>query len=474
MTLRRLASGFVALSGATIFAQVLGFVIMVVLARRLSTDDIGAYGFALALTGYFSIPVNFGVTTLALRDLAQSPDQARRLMGEVSSLQFAACVIPYTVMIATMGVLVPDADARAIVPIIGLSFVVDGLTFPWVLTGFGRFALLAAARVVGAVVFAVGCLLFVHSGEHAVRDLGWVTLIGAMSTGIITGLAAVLRHGAPEPVLHVRLLFRRWRAGVTLGVMAVMISVYYTADALLLGYLKDTATVGQYNIAYKIPLALIGVVALWGSVLFPHASALAGEGRLKELREQLSLFGSSAMILSLPTVAGALLVGHDLIPRLFGAKYAPAGTPFIWLMVAAAVVFFTLSYGTVGVALHEERNAAVAATFGAVANIVLNLATIPLIGMTGAAIATVTAELVVFVWVYRRLRLRLGPIGLDWSRVARAAAATAVMTAVLLPLDELTVLVRVIIGTAVYVLAAAALRVVHPAELRAALRPGTA
>lgn len=470
MSIRRLASGFAALSAATLFAQVLGFVVMVVLARRLTTDDIGAYSFALALTGYFAIPTNFGVSGLALRDLAQRPEDVRSIMGEVSSLQLGACVLPYVVMVATMGLLVPDADARAIVPIIGLTFVLDGLTFAWVLTGTGRFGLLAIARVAGALVFAVGALAFVHAGDDAVLELGWVTLAGVLATGAMTGVAAVLRHGRPLQQVGVRGLARRFRLGIPLGVMGVMISIYYTADALMLGYFKDTATVGQYSIAYKIPLAAIGIVVLWGSVLFPHASALAVDRR-NELREQLNFFGSVAMVATLPTLAGAILVGHDLMPRLFGAQYGPAGTPFILLMAAAAIVFFTLSYGTVGVAIGEERNAAWAATAGAVANVVINLAAIPLFGMNGAAGATITAELVVFGLVYRKLLQKLGPLPLDWSRVGRALAATALMVAVLLPLDDLTVLVRVVIGTTVYTAAAVALRVVLPSELRAVWRP---
>lgn len=52
----------------------------------------------------------------------------------------------------------------------------------------------------------------------------------------------------------------------------------------------------------------------------------------------------------------------------------------------------------------------------------------------------------------------------------RAAAATLVMVAVLLPLQELTVLVRVFVGIGVFAAAGAALRVIRPAELRAALR----
>lgn len=108
--------------------------------------------------------------------------------------------------------------------------------------------------------------------------------------------------------------------------------------------------------------------------------------------------------MSLPVLAGTILVGHDLIPRLFGAQYAPAATPFILLMVAAALIFFTLSYGTVAIAVGDERHYAIAVTLGAVANVAINVVAIPLFGMVGAASATLAAEVVVSAYVYLRLR----------------------------------------------------------------------
>lgn len=464
-----MATGFAALSAATVFAQLSGFVVIVVLARRLSASDIGAYSFALSLMGYFAIPANFGVTVLATRDLAQRPGDARQIMGEVLSLQAFISLLPYAALVALAPVLAVDDHSRAVLPIVGLNFVVEGLLFMWVLYGSGRFALMAFARVAGAATFAAGCLAFVHAGPHAVRTLGWVTLAGVAVTSAITAAVALRDQGRPRLERRPAILLTRFRASVPLGVAAVMISVYYTVDSVMLGYLRSTEVVGQYAIAYKVPLALIGIAALWGAVLFPHASALAEHDR-RGLREQLNLFGSVALVGSFPVLAGALLVQGDLMTRLFGPQYAAAATPFVLLMAAAALILFTISYGTVAVAIGDEGHYAIAVTLGALTNVLVNAVAIPLAGMTGAAAATLLAEVVVVAYIMVRLRRALGPLSLEWGRLARALLATAAMTAAVLPLHELTVLARVVVGTGVFTLACVLLRVVAPAELRLVLR----
>ncbi|MDQ5807050.1 MAG: oligosaccharide flippase family protein, partial [Actinomycetota bacterium] len=93
--MRRTVTGFVALGAATLFAQVVGFFVLAVIARRLGPSGLGAFSFALTLTGYFAIPANFGVTALATRELAQNPDRMRPLLGEVAAIQAALSLVPY-------------------------------------------------------------------------------------------------------------------------------------------------------------------------------------------------------------------------------------------------------------------------------------------------------------------------------------------------------------------------------------------
>jgi O-antigen/teichoic acid export membrane protein len=264
---------------------------------------------------------------------------------------------------------------------------------------------------------------------------------------------------------------RRFKTGAFLGISGVMISIYYSLDSVMLGYLRDTGEVGQYAVAYRLPLALIGLAALWGSVLFPYASHLGVHDR-ETLRGQLGFFSSVAAIVSLPMGVGAILVGDELMPQLFGADFAPAGTPFIILAWAAAIVTFSMSVGTVATALGEERHYVWAVAGGALINVLLNLAAIPLFGMVGAACATVAAEVVVLILIWRRLHTRLGAIKLEWWRIGRAAAATVLMVPAVIALDGVVGAVsQAVVGFVVYAVAAYALGAIRRRELMLALSP---
>ena len=468
--MRRTVTGFVAMSAATLFAQVIGFFMLAVIARRLGPQDVGSYSFALTLMGYFAIPANFGVTALATRDLARDLGRVKPLLGDIMAIQAVLCLVPYVLLVALAPVLAADDKSQGLIPIVGLTFTLEAASLGFVLYGYQRFGVMAVARAAGAVTFAVLAFLFVHAGDTT--PLAWIHLSGVMATTLITAVAVVRLSGRPAFHSPIPALVRRFRAGIPLGISAVMISIYYTVDALLLGYMRGTEEVGQYAIAYRIPLAILAFAALWGSILFPHMSALAERSK-EEVREQIGYFASLALVASLPMLAGTLVVGEQLIPGLFGAEFERAGTPFIVLMFAAALVPFSINWGTSEVALGDERHYSVAVTLGATVNLLVNLLVIPAYGMTGAAATTVAAELVVFAYMIWRIKVLVGHPPLDLWRVGRAVAATAVMVLVLLLVpDEWTAGTKVGIGVVVFLACAAPLRIVRPGEVRALFRPG--
>lgn len=467
--MRRTVTGFVALSAATLFAQVVGFFVLAVIARRLGPQDLGSYSFALSVMGYFAVPANFGVTALATRELARDPERVKPLLGEIMALQAVLSAVPYALLVALAPVLAADETSRGLLPIVGLTFAIEAASLGFVLYGFQRFGIMALARVAGAIAFAVLTVLLVHEGDTT--PLAWVHLAGVAATTVITAAAVLRLAGRPRLDVRPRDLVRRFRAGVPLGVSAVMISVYYTIDSVLLGYMRSVEEVGQYAVAYRIPLGVLAFAALWGSVLFPHMSALAERSR-SEVREQIGYFASLALVASLPMLAGALVVGEQLIPGLFGARFEPAGTPFIVLMFAAALVPFSINWGTSLIALGDDRHQAYAVTLGAVVNLVANLFVIPAYGMTGAAATTVAAEVVVFAYLIWRIGVLVGHPPLDLERIGRAGAATAAMVLVLVLAvpDAWTAGTKVAIGVVVFVACALPLRIVRPHEIRALWR----
>jgi O-antigen/teichoic acid export membrane protein len=465
----RVVRGFLLLAGSRVATQAIGFAVLTIAARRLGPENLGAYQFALSIAVYFAIPVNVGATLTGVREIARDPTCAQDVVGEVLTLQAILAVVAFGALVALTPVIAVSSGSEAILPIAGLTIVVGALSVEWVLQGLQQLGRLALARAGGQVVYGVLVPVLLVGGIAGSKRLAVITVLGLTITGVACNILAWRAIGAPRLTLDARRLTRRFVTSVPIGIAFVMIQVYYSIDSIMLGYLRGTADVGQYAVAYKIPLALAALTGIWIQALYPHAAALFDRDRA-ELRRQVGRFASLATVVALALGAGATIAGPDLMPALFGGAYEDAGAPFVLLMWGTAVVLVSVNFANVLLATGDDRRYAIGVTLAAALNVGLNFALIPSFGTTAAAIDTIAAELLVIVYMFVRFRRVIGPVQLDTGLIARGAAAALAMAAGMLALSSvLGAAAQTAAGAAMWVVLAFALRLVTREDLRRTL-----
>ena len=135
MSARKLVSGFALLMAATLLTQVFGFAALAIAARRLGPEHLGAATFVLTLAIYIGIPANFGLTVLAMREIAAEPERRRAVIGEVLTLRALLGAAGAGMFIALAPVLAADDETRELIPLAALALAADVISGEWVLMG---------------------------------------------------------------------------------------------------------------------------------------------------------------------------------------------------------------------------------------------------------------------------------------------------------------------------------------------------
>jgi O-antigen/teichoic acid export membrane protein len=458
--------GFAVLSAATVLIRLIGFVAVTLFARRAGPQTFGTYAFALALAGFVvGAPTNFGIGTLGIRKIARDPTEAGKVVGEALAVQAIIAAIAIALLVALIPLFSSNGELATLIPIVALYYVAYSMTVDWALQGLQRLGAVAAARLTGQVLFGIVTPLILVRGPAGAERYAAVFAAGAILTAIV---AFAMVRRAVGPIRVSWALPPLWdlaKRAAPLGFSLVMLQIYWSMDQVLLGLLTDKAEVGQYAAAAKLPAVLSGFVYIWLTAVYPHASKLFTHDS-DALRRQLGSFTSLSIAAALPLAAGSAIVGTQVITGLFGPAYRPAGTPFAILMAATAIVVVTVNCTSLAMAAGQERTFAMSVTVASVINVLLNLLLIPFYGATGAAIATVAAELVVFLICTRRVVAVIGRPPLAGRRIAGAIVATAVMSATLLAMPSSTsVWLRIAAGAAVYLAVAAACGAVRRDDL---------
>lgn len=435
MTVRQLARGSILITLANIAPRAGAFLLLPVYTRFLTTADFGLVSLASSAALLLAMTCRLGLDAAALRMHHELSTVDRRamyttvvVMSSLAALSVAALGVVAGLAFVGRDLMAGVATAGALALAIGALNTLQFLPSTWfratdqtgrylgvALAAFGAVVVVTLALVVVVPLGAVGSLTgqlagaVVAAGAAAVilwRQRPWTLRWDLGREALAFGLP-LLPHSMAGWVLNVS---DRWLLGLLLGVAAV--------DAI--GF------IGVYSLGYQLGYA-VGLVAIsFNAAWLPFLYRLGRSERASAvLRESTTL-----AVAGFAALAAALAI---LAPELVAWLAPPA-----WSQAAdvAAVVAMASALNAAGLMVasgiyldRRTRLVPVLTMAAAAANVGANVILIPLLGIMGAAWATLIAYGVLLVGfgfvVLRRERARV-----DVLRTAAIGAVAGGVTLV--------------------------------------------
>ncbi len=370
--------------------------------RHLGVEMYGLWSYVVAVRTFLDIIADPGITTHATQQLAARRAAGLDLIPDVLALRFL-CSLIAAVVLLVFAVFEVRPDVAQLLRVYGIgSLFVNLLLSDSFLLSLEMFHVRAVLTVLQQVLYAATIFTFVHSP----RDVIWlpISILGSAALAGIAGWTVLARRseGHLTAVIHPR----AWKsilvpsfhyAGSTL-----MSNLYRRAGLILVRWFLGDFALGIYAAVTRFLDLLRSFVIIISQVMMPRmalsARSGAGFGRLAR-------FSVGVMaVISIPIAAGLFGTAPVILPWVMGANFA-AGIPLLkWMaayMIAAPMAF--LFAGTILFSLGRHRAFFAATGGGAATGLVLYLILIPTLGLPGAGLAFVLAELVVALIAYALL-----------------------------------------------------------------------
>ena len=167
-------------------------------------------------------------------------------------------------------------------------------------------------------------------------------------------------------------------------------------DTVMIEYFKGDAAVGYYTNSVKIVRMIYTVSIALVATFYPRISSLFSEKKQEEANQLLSKGTSILLLISIPAVIGLLIMADYIVPVLLGEAFLPSVN--ILRILSVLVLVFSIAYflGHLVLMASGNENKILRATIcGAIVNATMNFCLIPMFSANGAAIASVTAEVIV-------------------------------------------------------------------------------
>jgi O-antigen/teichoic acid export membrane protein len=439
-------------------AQLLGLIGLAIVSRWIGPSGLGDYAYAASVVAYFGLPLLPGLALLGTRrvTIADHADRSR-IVFEIQVVAIAFAVLTWFGLVLLAPVLAPNPRAAELIPVVGLTIIINAAAIGWALQGLRRMRAIAVTVFVGQVGYVAVILALLAADDITVSGYAWANNVGFALTSLPT--AWIVWRSVGRPSLRTaetrvfgehRAVRRLLRAALPLATSAAMVQVYLYSAALLLGILATPEAVGQYTTASRLPIAALFLSTLWGTVFFPHAADLWRRDRTL-LLAQTGRFATLAGIVFLPTVPVGLAVGGDALTAMFGEEFRPGGTTFALLFGFAALSMVNVNLSNLMLAGGDDRGLVIRAAVAAAGCIGFGFALIPIWGAEGAAAAAVLAEMLVLVLSITRVGKRLGRVPPpEPRRLLGVVVALGVTAIVLIVLGSLPWLALTVVAVSVY------------------------
>lgn len=418
------ASATAILQGAS---NVMGFALALLLARFLGSGGYGRYVLAFAWANLLIIPAILGLNTFLVRGIAvyEVKEQWSLMKGLLrrtnqlallTSTTIALCGAVIALVWLSPSLRGPFCVAMLLVPLTTLTLLRQG-------------AMQAIGRVVSGqlpeylirpLLIVVGVVALELVGAGALTP---ATALGANVLGVAVAFIAgalLLRRALPAALRSVgpEFVTREWlRASLPM----MLIGGVWTANAyvatLAVGTLDGARAAGVYNIAQRGAELIVVLLYAANMPLSPAVARLHARGDRQGLQHTTERMARASLLVSLP-VAAAFMIFPGVYLGLFGAGFQTGVTALVILALGQLLNAAAGPSGNVLIMTGQERTAARAGIAGLTVNLVLSIALVPSLGVTGGAIAFASSLVLwnaVLVVIARR---RLGVNVTAFSRLA--------------------------------------------------------
>jgi O-antigen/teichoic acid export membrane protein len=379
-----------------LISQIISFgesaVYTILVARYLGAEGLGILNFGVALTAIFSIFASFGLTTLAIREVARDNSQASKYVANIIPIQMLLALFTVGLIAVLVNVLGYPQQTIYVVYILSISLIVSTFSnlFLAIFQAFEQLEFQAIALIITSVVALCAAVLGIRLHANVVAFAFFMLVSNGAA---LVYVYAVYAQRFFVPRLEADFTF--WRSAFKeawpMLAAAIGVAIYFRIDVVMISLIQGATAVGFYSVAYTLSEASTVVGSMFVTSLFPVLSRQHQNSKAS-LRDTSTHSLRYMLYFALPMAFFVTLWAKPIVSLLFGSAFDPSVTALQVLIWAAALMYLAILLGNVLFAANLQRVSLILISAAVAVNVSLNVLLIPKYSYIGASFATVATE----------------------------------------------------------------------------------
>jgi len=373
--------------------MVFGLIVGILTARYLGPSNYGLISYANAYVAFFSSICTLGINSVIVKEFIDHPGEEGKVIGTTLGLRAVSSILS---SIAIVGIVcIVDAGEWVTIAVVALASI--GMVFHIVETFNYWFQsrleskVTATAALCAYIISAAYKVLLLITGK-SVQYFALVSSLDYVCLGALL-LYQYKKHNGGKlsfSTEYGKELFDRSKHFILAG---LMVSIYGQTDKLMLKQMIGEAEIGYYATATSIcGMWCFVLSAIIDSVYPSIMEAAKAKNEVLFYKRNVQLYAIVFYISTFVSICFTLLA-EVVIRILYGATYMPAAAPLRIITWYTAFSYLGVARNAWVVAKDKQRYLFGIYAASALVNVVLNCLLIPSLGSSGAAIASLAAQI---------------------------------------------------------------------------------
>jgi len=363
-----------------------------------------AYGFYFSLFSFsviFTLVLDMGLSGFNNRAVSADPSRVRLYFGNVLLLRLALTVLYFAVTLTAAWLMGYSGSQISLLLILMLNQFMASLTL-WLrsnISGMQYLILDSLLSVADRLLMIIICSLLLWGGltdsPFRIEWFVWSQTVAYFTVMVISFVTVIRRGGVSAIRPDMAVLKGIIVSGLPYAFVVFTMTIYWRIDSVLIERLLSDGAVqaGYYAQAFRLFDAFSMIPVMFGGLLLPIFSKEHAAGN--DITPLASM--ASGMLLAPVGIIAvtAATFPEEILDLLYTSSVESAVQPFRLLMITLIPVGLTYIYSTMLTAAGFIRQLGIITSAALAVNLSLNMLLIPSFAGTGAAAASLAAQLIV-------------------------------------------------------------------------------
>lgn len=365
-----------------------------IVSRSLTADGVGTYGYIYSIVSYFVMVSILGSSTFGQREISYvQNDTHKRSVVFFETLLFriitcAICGIAYVIFALV------QSDNRIIYLI--MTFFIFGVAtdISWFFQGLEEFGKIIRRSIIVKIINILLIVVFIREKSDLFFYAFFLAVIPCVGNITLWFYLPKYIHKVRIPDIKLGYVFTQ---SFSLFLPTVAIQVYTVLDKTMIGLItQQVAEIGYYDQAEKISKMSVAIITSLSTVMIPRIGSYYSSGERTLLYTAMYKSYRFSILICAPLCVGVATAASNFVPWFFGPGYDKV----VPLMIILSLLIPALGISNITgmqylIPTKRQKQYTISVTAGAMLNLVCNRFMIYYWNSTGAAIASVFAELFV-------------------------------------------------------------------------------